>query len=393
MSFEVDITILQEMILDELNEGFAEAKRQYVDTGTMMAQPDGTEKLVKMPLQVLKRLAGKDPTYPAKGKYVSWIAKQYLNPANHSRALRQFDILVEFERLVRDNKIANKQVDTYPTIEALGDAVNVAHQQEEHKKQAKVDRLATKWDISGEEVPEEIKRKREQAKKDLEFRKNLKIDTAVIGLIDTTPTWNNPQFELKVDGHEIVVIAPPLAKKDDPEFKEHRMMQVEFTTGPLSGKTKIVTAEQITGNTGDLYWQNEKVVIACPHSKESSELYGRNTDFSSSIKSNWCTATPGRSEFTSYWAKQGNVLFYILPKSAEFVPIDPDPRRGDRFAKVAIHMANGGAGMEFKVLEIRDRYNKMINFGGNTYSADSESSKTTWTELADFWGLKDNNIG
>ena len=372
MSLERDITEIKEMVRFQLDEGFAKAKQDYVDTK-------------KMQLSALRRLATKDPTYPAKGKYVEWMAKQYMT--HHS--LRGFEVIKKFDELANKDKIQQKDINQYATLEDLDDAVRDAIQSEEHRQVGRQERLAQRWNVPVAQVSEEEKRKKEQARKDAEFQRTLKVDTAVISMIDTTPNWVNPKQGLKVGGYRVVTIPMPKDEnkpnthmpKDENKPNTH---MVKYLEGPKNGIQERVPDDQIEGNTGDLYWQNDKVVIVAPHDKAHSDLYGRNPDLTSDIKSNWCTAVPNSPYFGNYWEKGGCVLYYILPKSAKDVPIDPDPMRRDRFSKVALRVVRGSDGKD-EIAEIRDRYNKMV--GDGTLRTDSESSKTTWQELKKFWGI------
>jgi hypothetical protein len=154
--------------------------------------------------------------------------------------------------------------------------------------------------------------------KEQEFRETVKIDTEVLKMIDKTPNEVNPD-----------------------------------------------------GSRGDLFFENDKIVIACPSSQAKSELYGRNPDPAcrGDKPSYWCTATPGQRYFDSYWGSQGNVLYYILPKTPDAVLYDPEPGHADRFSKVAIRIQSDGG-----VAEIRDRFNILV-------------PDDKWAQLCRLWGI------
>lgn len=280
--------LLDESIYESfsLNEGFAEAKRRYVDQGITLRSPDGVETVLKIPLQVLKRLASKDPTNTK--KYILWMAKIYLQ----QRSARGFDSIAKFEEMSQRNQIDNKDIysQQYRTLEDVDDAINAAHAKKETK----------------------VKSKEE------EFYDNLKIDTEVLGKIDKTPNEVNPD-----------------------------------------------------GQKGDLFFENDMIVIVCPSSRANSELYGRNPDpeCRKDRPSYWCTATPNSRYFDQYWGSSGNVLYYILPKKKESVLYDPESGHSDRFTKCAIRVQSDGS-----VAEKRDRFNIMI-----------EDDK--WRELCKRWKI------
>ena len=191
------------------------------------------------------------------------------------------------------NQIKNKDINQYRTLEEVDDAINAAFAQRETTARNKQE----------------------------EFKKTVKIDTEVLGMIDTTPNEVNPKYD--------------------------------------------------ENSQGDLYFQNDKIIIVCPHDKAHSELYGRNPDPTcrGDRPSYWCTSTPGMRYFDSYWGTQGNTLFYILPKSVNSVLYDPEPGHEDRFTKVALRVTSDN-----KIAEIRDRFNQMVE-------------EPKWSELCRLWGI------
>lgn len=342
MSFETDISAVMRMIDEQVNtvlfEGFARAKEIYVDQGVNVKRPDGSNEKVKMPLQVLKRLASKDPTYPQKGKYIEWMCRIYLQ----QRSGRGFESLRTFEELCRRNKIQDPDINHYKSLEDVDDAINASSAHEERKKKSKEE---TFWDT-------------------------VKIDTEVLGLIDTKPNWVNPHFQLKVGNYEVNVVK----SKDEEADKAKGIKSVQFIDGPQAGKTVKVKETDITGNHGDLYWENDKIMIVCPSTQANSELYGRNPDPTcrGDKHSYWCTSTPGMRYFQQYWGSYGNVLYYILPKTTHAVLYDPEQGHSDRFTKVAMRIESSG-----NIAEKRDRFNIMI-----------EDDK--WRQLCKLWDISPN---
>jgi hypothetical protein len=134
MSLEHDITGLMEVM--SLNEGYADAKRLYVD-----CDPP------KMTLRQLNILAGKDPTYRKVGgiiqggKYIQWMAHKWVSGITSSR---RFDVIAEFDDLSNKHKIENRDINAYRSIEELDDAVQAAKLRmgEERQSRIKIDTAA-----------------------------------------------------------------------------------------------------------------------------------------------------------------------------------------------------------------------------------------------------------
>ena len=326
-------TMIGKLIETTISEGFARAKELYVDT------LDPATGKGKMPLQVLKRLAAKDPT-PQK-KYIEWMARIFLR----QRGIRGLDSIAKFDELCNRNKIEQRDINQYKTMEEVDDAISAAFAKEETKKRAKQDL----------------------------FKGQLRIDTDVLNHIDRTPNFLNPHSgDSTVDGYRVDGASEEKAVDPEKDQKEHPGTQlIKYLEGPKTGKIERVKNERIQGNPGDLFFENDMIVIVTPHDNKTSELYGRNPDPESrkAKPSYWCTSSPGQRYFQSYWNSGGKTLYYILPKRPEAVLYDPESGHTDRFSKVATVVTPSGS-ME----GMFDRF-------------DTPIPDDKWKKLCKLWGI------
>jgi hypothetical protein len=316
MSLENDIAVIKELIesrIDRIDEGFARAKEIYVDSG-------------KMPLAALKRLASKDPTYPQTGKYVEWMAKQYIT----HRSMRGLDVVAKFDTLCNRNKIEQKDINAYKTIEELHDAVDAqwAREAEEREtyKMEQVKAALVKFDGSAVRVMKyrqdlvkdfdlnveyvnKVRQRMEREKKGI-FGKDFTIDTKIINEVDRKPYKVKLGKDAK--GKDII--------EDHPN--------------------------------GDVVFENDKVIIVSPQTKEKSCLYGRNHLYNpkdpQSLDAPWCTSYTRRdNRWDSYYGRSGNNFYIILPKDVMDVP-------QKKFTKVNVQVESKREGGDITVWDFSD---------------------------------------
>lgn len=301
MSLERDITEIR--LLIDLDEGFSRAKELYVDT----IDPETGHG--KMPLQLLKRLATKDPT-PTK-KYIEWMARQYLT--HHT--MRGFDSIAEFDKLITQNRLEKRDINQYATLEELTNAVDSVRAtmgaEREKKKEDEVRKSLIKFDGSVERV--------------LKYRKDLVSDYK-IDIPYVTKIRHKMEKEQKgVFGKDFTI--------DEEIFKEidRKPFQTEYANGKVEKHPN-----------GDVIFENDKVVIVCPPDEKKSQLYGRNHEYDpndpQSLDSPWCTSYRNRNcRWQSYYGSQGNTFYIILPKNIDDVPLK-------KYTKVNVQVSPRQAG-------------------------------------------------
>ena len=326
MSFENDITEIYKLAKagEPLLEGFAEARRRYVET----LDPATQQPL--MPLAMLKRLAAKDPTYPAKGKYVEWIAKQYMN----SHSMRGLDAVKEFDKILttKPTYLEKKDINQYTTVDDLHNAVDAVRARVSAEREQKKDRIvrgllakaggsedkAFKWAAgqgavrnaahdAGEQISDEeaARRAAELGRGSLvneygitlEYVKKIKKKMQAEG---AGAAWRD--FSIDTDIFNEIAREPYSIETKDSDGK--------VTTVPLPA---------------DLVFENDKVAIVCPPNEEKSRLYGRDPDYDPNdphqTGSPWCTSYATRStQWGNYYGRQGDTFYIIMPKSIDIVP-------------------------------------------------------------------------
>jgi len=259
MSLEFDIDGLIRDMAVNLDESFSKAKELYVDTQ-------------KMSLAHLKKLAEKDPTDTK--KYVQWMAKMFV--MGHRRNSRAFDIVKEFDALANKNKIEQKNIDSYQSLEALTDVVHQAHMK----------------------MGEEVRLKQEEEIRKALIKMNGSVENAYKYL-------NNKKFYIKQED-DSYILNPARDMATDPEYinrdtiqkLRNRMLKEE------AGETwrNFTIDDEIFDHVKkeDVVFENKFVTVVEPKSKKMAQFYGRNMWYmpgSTSMRTSfWCVAYSGEHE-------------------------------------------------------------------------------------------------
>jgi len=303
-----------------VTEGFSAAKKRHVDSG-------------EMPISVLKRIAKKDPTYPEKGKYVEWLAKMYTK----QKSMRGFDILKEFDALLKSPYLEKKDINSYESVEDLTNAVHAVQgrviQEQEKKKEEIVRKLllkadgnvgkAMKWAAGeGEVRTAAIAAGEELSDEEIAQR------AAAMGRGNLVRAYN-------ITTEYITKIRDKMKEEEEGIFKKDFTIDDEILT-------------QIKPE--DLVFETPKVVVVCPvsHAEDSvkqeeelrakNKLYGRyHEPIPGKPDAPWCTHwTTQTNLLRSYYFKEGNTFYIILPKDVEYVP-------EQRFTKVNMQVEKDGS--------------------------------------------------
>jgi len=259
MSLEFNINDLIEHMRNPelLDESLSQAKKLYVETGKMS------------PMQ-LKRLYAKDPTKDKSGKYIQWMAKMFVS--GHTRNSRAFDIVKEFDDLVKKNKIQNKNIDSYESLETVTDAVHQAHM------------------MMGEET---------RATKEKEARKAL---VAMNGSVENAYKYVNKKFYTKQEDGDYVL-------REDPGYIPKEVIQSmrdQMLSEESGQEWRRFTIDDLIFDKlkpEDVVFDNKYVTIVEAKSKAMAQFYGRNmwyTPGSNQRTSFWCVAYSGEHE-GCYW--------------------------------------------------------------------------------------------
>lgn len=280
---------------EDIFEGMASARERFVGEGPG-----------KITLPELNKLAKLDPTYPAKGKYIEWIAKIY---ATGHKNIRHFSIVKEFDTLVNNNQIEQKNIEQFKSVEELTDAVVLANH-----------RLA---------------QAREKKKEDIVRKALLNFDGSVTRVVK----YAGKSLNLVPGSEEELTFKEFVTKIKDKMMKED--------SGIFSAPFEIDDEIFSLIDPKDIIFQNSRVVIVHPKTIEKSQLYGRDHEYdpkcSGSRDAAWCTSYKSRSNlFTSYHTNRGDSFYIILPKSVKFLPKDEKGLPDKNFTKLNVEQMQDG---------------------------------------------------
>lgn len=250
MSLELDTTYLKESFSLFLSEGYASAKKKYVDSGLL-------------DIDILDDLRDIDPT--KQKKYVEWMAKMYVEGLGGRDKL---EIIKDFDELLKKNKIKNRDINQYKTPEAVVAAIDAAKVGSEEKGAAKKESL---------------------------IRKML---TELEGVVGKTYKFLNKKYYSRDDEGNFVLTDP-----DNPGYIPREMIQGirdEMAQGDI-GRTwkKFTIDDDILDHIdpADIRLENNYVVVVEPTSKEKAQFYARNVWFDPNKErdrynkhSHWCVA-------------------------------------------------------------------------------------------------------
>lgn len=314
MSLENDIAQIKEMIM--LDEGFAQARRDYVDTR-------------KMTMRQLNTLASKDPTYREVGgniqggKYIEWMAQLWVNRKEGSRNIDRYDILKEFDSLCNKNKITQKDIKQYDSLNAVADAVHQAEMR----------------------MGEESRLKKEQEVRQALIKLNGSTQRAYYHL-NGKRLIRGPDGRAQYDAEGHIMIDDTIPEYVTLEFVESIRQRMAKETEGKSWKDFTID-EDILGriDPSDIAKETPYVYIVEVKSRKKSQYYGKNMWYdptnSRSKTSFWCTSytdtynawdnyafysgeystDPEEAAAGKKWQSHSKSRFYIiLPKDVTYVP-------------------------------------------------------------------------
>ena len=299
MSLENDISgLIESMAEEDLSESYSKARKLYVDTG-------------KMSIVQLKRLLSKDPTKDKSANYIQWMAKMFVS--GHRRNSRMFDILAEFEDLIKKKKIDQANIDQYESLEAVTDAVHQAHIR----------------------ISEEMR-----AAKEKEIRAAL---TVVNGSVENAYKYVNKKYytQDETGAYTADTENPGYISKEMVQRMRDQMLSEE--SGAAWRNFSIDDAIFDELKPEDVVFDNKFVTIVEAKSKAMAQFYGRNMWYvpgegGHGRTSFWCVAYSGEHE-GCYWDQYAyydtafvegdetkatrkdyyHRFYIILPKDIDFV--------------------------------------------------------------------------
>ena len=414
MSLEVDITEIRRGIqMTPIEEGFAEAKRKYVEQGIMTLQPDGTQKAEKIPVQILTRLATKyDPTYPDRGKYIEWIAKQYMQ----NKSSRGLDAVAEFEQFINTAaaQVTRKDINQYKTLEDLTHELDAARSRiavvREQKREAEVRKILVKSNGSVERAMKLASGGEAGAAGNL-GQGSLVRDFGVTEAYITKIKKKMEKEEAGIFGKDFTIDEEVLTQVTEEDvvgnFPKVYVVQLESASlnkeiSDLSAQIAATTDEKVKEELGkqrsEVYKKADDVVV------KKSQFYGRDQDYEPNVQGSrdaaWCISyfAAGKTNQMlggqGYHTKHNDRFYVVLPKSVQYVP-------EKKYTKVCVqaHQMSGKRDCPKcgTATDIAGYDEKCAKCGANIPAApvrvtvwdwnDSTMPVAEWHKLFKYWGI------